>query len=273
MLKVTLRTAALGALLIAAMATLAAPALAFDHQQWDRLLQSHVSWHRDGVASAVDYDGMAADQAALDDYLARLSAVDRATFKSFSDDQKLAFLINAYNAFTVKLILNQESQPDSIRDIGSIFSGPWSQRFFALLGEERTLDEVEHQMIRGNPALMDPRIHFAVNCASVGCPALRPEAYTGERLDAQLADSTRRFLSDRRRNRYDAKNQVLRVSPIFDWYREDFENSAGGLAEYLLRYADALALPAPARRDLEAGDLPIRFLEYDWSLNIESHDP
>lgn len=272
MLKMTLRTA-LGALLIAVMGVLATPALAFDHQQWDRLLQAHVSWHRDGVASAVDYDGMASDQAALDDYLARLSVVDKATFKDFSDDEKLAFLINAYNAFTVKLILNQESRPDSIRDIGSIFSGPWSQRFFTLLGEERTLDELEHRMIRGNPSLMDPRIHFAVNCASVGCPALRTEAYTGEQLDAQLADSTRRFLSDRRRNRYDAEDQVLRVSSIFDWYEEDFEDSAGSLGVYLLQYADALALPEPARRDLQRNDLPIRFLDYDWSLNIESNHP
>ena len=128
-------------------------------------------------------------------------------------------------------------------------------------------------MIRGNPALMDPRIHFAVNCASVGCPALRPEAYTGEWLDAQLADSTRRFLSDRRRNRYDAEAGVLRVSSIFDWYQEDFEDSAGGLGDYLLQYADALALPAEARRNLEAGDLPVRFLDYDWSLNTASNNP
>ena len=127
MLKLTLR-AALGAL-IAVMAVLATPALAFDHQPWDDLLQAHVSEHRDGVASAVDYDGMAADQAALDDYLARLSAVDQATFKGFSNDQKLAFLINAYNAFTVKLILKQDSRPDSIRDIGSIFPAPGASAF------------------------------------------------------------------------------------------------------------------------------------------------
>ncbi|HEX5678595.1 MAG TPA: DUF547 domain-containing protein, partial [Alcanivorax sp.] len=265
MLNKTLR-AALAGLLVVSLGGLAAPALAFDHQQWDRLLDKHVSWRRDGVASAVDYDGMADDAAGLNQYLQRLSDVDMETFDDFSDDQKLAFLINAYNAFTVKLILKQESRPDSIRDIGSIFSGPWSQRFFTLLGKERTLDELEHQMIRGNPALMDPRIHFAVNCASVGCPALRPEAYTGEKLDAQLADSTRRFLSDRRRNRYDADSEVLRVSSIFDWYEEDFEDSAGSLGDYLLQYADILALPPRTRRGLEAGDLPIRFLDYDWSL-------
>ncbi len=272
MLKGTLNTAVAG-LLLTGLSVLAAPAMAFDHQQWDRLLQAHVSWQRDGVASAVDYHGMARDEAVLDRYLDRLSELDKDTFDGFSDDRKLAFLINAYNAFTVKLILKQDTRPESIRDIGSIFSGPWSQRFFTLLGEERTLDEVEHRMIRGNPALMDPRIHFAVNCASVGCPALRPEAYTGDRLEAQLADSTRRFLADRRRNRYDADARVLRVSSIFDWYEEDFEQAAGSLGGYLLRHADTLALPAPARRDLENGDLPIRFLDYDWALNVESNNP
>ena len=245
----------------------------FDHDDWNTLLSKHVDWRRDGVASAVDYDGFAADRDTLSGYLSSLSALSTDRFQALSRPERLAFLINAYNAFTVELILRQDNRPGSIRDIGSIFSGPWSQRFFTLLGKQRTLDEVEHQMIRGNPALMDPRIHFAVNCASVGCPALRPEAYTGEELEAQLADSTRRFLSDRRRNRYDAEDQVLRVSSIFDWYQGDFEDSAGSLADYLLQYADALALPAPARRALKAGDLPIRFLDYDWSLNIGSNHP
>lgn len=245
----------------------------FAHDDWNTLLSKHVNWQRDGVASSVDYDGFTADRDALSGYLSRLSALSMDRFQALSRPDRLAFLINAYNAFTVELILKQDSRPESIRDIGSIFSGPWSQRFFTLLGEERTLDELEHRMIRGNPALMDPRIHFAVNCASVGCPALRPEAYTGDRLEAQLADSTRRFLSDRRRNRYDADVGVLRVSSIFDWYKEDFEQAAGSLDAYLLQYADALSLPASARRDLENGDLPIRFLDYDWALNIERNNP
>ena len=112
-----------------------------------------------------------------------------------------------------------------------------------------------------------------------GASALRRTSRTasvapaGSPSCAQLADSTRRFLSDRRRNRYDAEEQVLRVSSIFDWYEEDFEDSAGGLGDYLLQYADALALPAEARRNREAGDLPVHFLDYDWSLNTASNDP
>ena len=184
-------------LLLPLLLLVASPLLAFDHQRWDRLLAEHVQWQRSGVATGVDYPGFRADRAALDQYLQALSQVSGADFQRWSKDEQLAFLINAYNAFTIDLILRQDSLPDSIRDIGSFFSGPWDQRFFTLLGETRTLDEVEHEMIRGNPALMDPRIHFAVNCASVGCPALRPEAYRAETLEQQLADSTRRFLSDR----------------------------------------------------------------------------
>ncbi|ASK35405.1 DUF547 domain-containing protein [Alcanivorax sp. N3-2A] len=250
-----------------ALLLLSSVAQAFDHGAWNQLLKAHVQWQRGGVASTVDYPGLRADREKLDGYLGRLSAVDQAHFNAFDEAEQLAFLINAYNAFTLKLILDQDTLPDSIRDIGSVFSGPWSQRFFTLLGKERTLDEVEHDLIRGNPALMDPRIHFAVNCASLGCPALRPEAYQGERLDSQLTDSTRRFLSDRSRNYFDAEQQALRVSRIFEWYNEDFVDAAGSLSAFLARYADALALPEAARRALDQGDLKIRFELYDWSLN------
>ena len=254
-------------LLLPLLLLLANPLMAFDHSRWDQLLADHVQWQRDGVTTGVDYPGIRADRVALDEYLAALSQVSNDDFERWSRDQQLAFLINAYNAFTVDLILRQDSLPDSIRDIGSFFSGPWEQRFFTLLGEERTLDEVEHEMIRGNPALMDPRIHFAVNCASVGCPALRPEAYRAEKLAQQLADSTRRFLSDRQRNRFNENPPRLQVSKIFDWYEEDFVDAAGSLHHYLLQYADTLEIPANHRKSLDAEQLKIQFLDYDWSLN------
>ncbi|EKF75915.1 hypothetical protein A11A3_00435 [Alcanivorax hongdengensis A-11-3] len=251
--------------------SLSLPAFAFDHSGWNRLLESHVHWQRDGVASAVDYSGMRQEQAALDRYLASLSAVTPAQFENFSHDEKLAFLINAYNAFTVALILRQPALPDSIRDIGSFFNGPWDQRFFSLLGKKRTLDEVEHTLIRANPSLMDPRVHFALNCASVGCPALRPEAYQGERLDQQLTDNLKRFLSDRQRNRYNSRENRLEVSKIFDWYDDDFEKASGSVERYLLQYADTLALPETARQSLDSDSLDLHFLSYDWSLNREAH--
>lgn len=240
--------------------------LAFDHGGWDVLLDKHVSAERDGVATAVNYDGMGTDRDALKTYLDSLSAVSVAQFDGFTRNQKLAFLINAYNAYTVELIL-REGIPASIRDIGSFFSGPWDKAFFSLLGQPRTLDEVEHEMIRGNPALMDPRIHFAVNCASIGCPALRPEAYTADKLESQLEDSATKFLSDKQRNRYNSDRKALEISKIFDWYEEDFENAAGSVAEYLLPYAGELGVPERKRELLKEDDITIRHLNYDWALN------
>lgn len=193
--------------------------------------------------------------------------MNQAIFNSFSHDEKLALLINAYNAFTVRLILKQDELPESIRDIGGLFSGSWDQAFFTLLGKKSILDELEHGMIRGNPSLMDPRIHFAVNCDSIGCPALRPQTYTAAQLDEQLTDATRRFLSGRQRNRYLQDSGTLAVSSIFDWYRENFEAAAGTLGQCLARYADALGMPEDKRQALRAGEIPIEFLDYDWSLN------
>ncbi|KAF0807685.1 hypothetical protein A6D6_00682 [Alcanivorax xiamenensis] len=242
-------------------------AIAFDHGDWDTLLKKHVHWVRGGVASQVDYQGMAADRPRLDRYLDDLSTVSERQFQDFDRNQQLAFLINAYNAFTLRLILDQTPHPDSIRDIGGLFSGPWDQRFFTLLGERRTLDEVEHGLIRDNPDLMDPRIHFAVNCASIGCPALRPEAYTSERLDWQLEDSTHRFLSDRSRNQFDQESRRLSVSSIFKWYRDDFANAAGDLGAWLADYSGPLGLTTRDADLLRDNRLAIRFLPYDWSLN------
>ncbi len=239
---------------------------AFDHGRWDTLLKEHVTPLRGGVATAVDYNGMDTDRQDLQGYLNALSAVTAAEFQQWPSDEQLSFLINAYNAFTVELIL-LEGQPDSIRDIGNIFSGPWDKEFFSLLGQPRTLDEVEHEMIRGNPELMDPRIHFAVNCASIGCPALRPEAYTADRLAAQLQDSAVKFLSDTQRNRFNADSNALEISKIFDWYEGDFEDAAGSVAEYLLPYADQLGVPAALRKTLKEDNIRIRHLDYDWQLN------
>ena len=242
------------------------PLLAFDHSGWNTLLAEHVAPLRGGVATAVDYAGMRRDQEQLDAYLESLSGVSIRGFKDFSRDEKLAFLINAYNAYTIKLILLEDT-PDSIRDIGNFLSGPWDKEFIFLLGKARTLDELEHEMIRGNPDLLDPRIHFAVNCASIGCPALRPEAYTADNLEAQLEDSTRKFLSDKQRNRFNADKNALEVSKIFDWYEEDFENAAGSLAEYLLPYADELGVPEEKRQLMKNDDITIRHLDYNWKLN------
>lgn len=252
--------------LLLLLVPLAAYAGGFDQSLWNQLLHDHVVWIRGGVASRVDYSGFANDHEKLKRYLNAVSSVTREEFESWSRDEQLAFLINAYNAWTIELVLSHYPGIDSIRDIGFWFiQSPWEISFIALFGEKRTLDEIEHRI---RQHFHDPRIHFALNCASVGCPALRPEAYTGEALDSQLADSAHRFLSDRKRNRLEGN--TLMVSSIFDWYRSDFAqgwHGADTLGEFLALYKQALGLTDAQAQALKAGKMDIGFLEYDWSLN------
>jgi hypothetical protein len=240
----------------------------FDHSRWDMLLKQHVLPLNGGQASQVDYQGFADDKPELDRYLAALSKVKSGEFDAWPKDEQLAFLINAYNAWTVDLILTKWPDLDSIKDLGSFFRSPWSQSFIPLLGETRSLDDIEHNLIRGSDRYQDPRIHFAVNCASVGCPALRNEAYTGKHLEAQLDEQTRLFLQDRSRNR--AESDKLLLSSIFKWYREDFEKGWKGyssLEQFLLNHAADLSLTPAESQKLKDKDMSIRFLDYDWALN------
>ena len=258
-------------LLIAIMLCAATPTLAaFDqtHQAWTTLLKAHVVEVRDGHNTRVDYQAFMENRAALQDYLSQLSGVSRETYESWTREQQLAFLINAYNAFTVELILTGYPDIESIKDLGGFFSSPWSKRFFTLLGEERTLDEVEHEMIR--PHFDEPRIHVAVNCASIGCPALRTEAYVGASLDAQLEDALVRFLGDRQRNRYNPDSEELEVSSIFDWYGDDFDSTQlnlDGIEDLFAQYADQLAATPEGRTKIRNRDADIDFLDYNWKLN------
>ena len=240
----------------------------FDHAAWDGLLKEHVRVIGGGIATQVDYSGMAADRVILKAYLDEVAMVSRSTFDSWSSAAQLALLINVYNACTVDVILEEYPDIDSIRDIGFFLSSAWNQKFASLFGEQVTLDEIEHDMIRGWGRYQEPRIHFAVNCAAIGCPALRAEAYAGDKLGAQLEDSTKRFLSDRSRNYYD--NGRMYISSIFDWYEEDFEQGWGGIdsvAEFLAEYVAELEVDMSVANQLRADNIRIRHLKYDWSLN------
>lgn len=235
---------------------------------FDQLLRTHVSDLPGGHASVVDYRALARQRVMLQGYLAALAAVSRTEFERWPSDFQLAFLINAYNAGTLDLVLSAKPGITSIKDLGSWFSSPWKKPLLPLLGNVRTLDEIEHELIRGSGRYPDPRIHFAVNCASIGCPALRTEAYDGARLEAQLEQQAQRFLSDRSRNRV-AQGQ-LQVSAIFKWYRADFEQGwrgARSLGAFLALYADALALSPSQAQALREQRMPIQFLDYDWRLN------
>jgi len=223
-----------------------------------------------GVSSTVRYAGFKAQRAGLKATLTTLSAVTAAEYAGWTKPQQLAFLVNAYNAFTIELILTRYPDLKSIKDLGGVFESPWKKKFFRLLGSERSLDELEHGLIRAPGVFDDPRIHVAVVCASIGCPMLRNEAFVAERLDAQFDDAMRRFLSDRQRNRFDAANGTLAVSKIFDWYQKDFEQGHRGidsLKTLIARYADRLADAPAAQAELRAGRYKLSFLDYDWALN------
>ncbi len=252
------------ALLAASPAALAE----FDHgySTWDGLVKRHVKWLPDNKQSRVDYDAFRADRKALQQVLGDLSAVSPQIFQSWPRAQQMAFLINAYNAFTIELILTRYPDLKSIKDLGSLFQSPWKKEFFTLLSEKRHLDWIEHERLR--PVYKDWRIHAAVNCASIGCPALRDEAFVAARLETQLEDGMQRFLADRTRNR--VRNGRLEVSMIFKWFREDFEQGQLGvrrLEDVFARYAKLLSDDAAVQSRLQAGSVPVDFLDYDWSLN------
>ncbi len=251
----------------------AASASGFDHEysDYNRLLKAHVVWINDGKASRVDYAALKKDRESLQSVLDDLSAVGRDTYDSWEKPKRLAFLINAYNAFTLELILTKYPDLKSIKELGSLFTSAWKKEFFTLLGKKRHLDWVEHGMIRKKGVFNEPRIHFAVNCASIGCPALRDEAYVYERLEEQLEDQKIRFLTDRSRNRYDAKDNELQVSKIFDWYKEDFERGWRGYdsrTEFFAKNATYLADEKENVNQIRNKEVvDISFLDYDWDLN------
>jgi Protein of unknown function, DUF547 len=241
-------------LILAAALWIALPAAAFDHGHaaWDALLKKHVVLLDGGKASRFKYAEAARERAALKTYLDSLSRVSEAHFSAWTRPEQMAFLINAYNASTVEKILTRYPDLGSIWDFGKIFGNPFRERFFVLLGGAKSLDDLEHGVLRKN--YREPRIHYALNCASIGCPMLREEAYVGVRLEQQLEEQAQRFLADRSRNRF--RDGRLEVSKIFDWYKEDFEPRE----QYFMQYAGILGVPTGARPALA-------FLDYDWSLN------
>jgi hypothetical protein len=213
---------------------------------------------------------LAKDRAALRAYLDTLAQVSEQEFMAWGKPQQLAFLINAYNAGMVELVLTRYPKLRSVWDFGKVFNNPFKKRFITLFGRDYSLDMIEHETIRVPGAYDEPRIHFAVNCASIGCPMLREEAYVGERLKAQLEEQTRRFLSDRSRNRYNAANGSLEVSEIFKWYREDFEKGYRGIRsreQFFAKYAAQLAENPQHQKQLRERKPDIRHLDYDWDLN------
>ena len=219
-----------------------------DHSMYGELLGKYV---KNGF---VDYQGFKNEEDKLDSYLKVLEKTDT---KKLSRNEQFAFYINAYNAWTIKLILSEYPGVESIKDLGSILKSPWKREFCRIDGGLVTLDHIEHEILR--PRFKDPRVHFAVNCASKSCPPLISEPYIGSILDQQLDDSTRAFINDSKHNRLDG--DALYVSKIFKWFGEDFDNDISG---FFLKYAEKDLKVALETRKYS---VRIKYLDYDWALN------
>ncbi|MEO5761285.1 MAG: DUF547 domain-containing protein [Vicinamibacteria bacterium] len=232
----------------------------FDHSGFDTLLRRHV------VAGMVNYDAFASSKE-FSVYLGKLSTFDPA---GLSRDEQLAFWINAYNAYTIRLI-TKHGERTSIRNINKAFGffkglGPWAEKLVVVGGKTYDLETVEQQIIR--PTFKEPRIHFALVCAAMGCPPLRSEAYTGADLERQLEDQTRAFLrASPAKNRVDVATRTVWVSQVFQF--NDYEKDFGGSKPALMRFIARSYTEGPERALLEAGDATLRYTDYDWTLNSQ----
>ena len=219
-----------------------------DHQIFGELL---AKYNQDGH---IDYAGFKKEETRLDAYLADLAKADPG---SFPRNERFAFYVNAYNAWTIKLILSGYPGVESIKEFGSLFKSPWKKKFIKIGGEIISLDHIEHDILR--PEFKDPRVHFAVNCASKGCPPLYGEPFTGSKLDMQLNSTTKLFINNPEFNRLE--ENTLYVSSIFKWFSEDFNDDIIG---FFKRYASPeLKNEITARRS----SLEVKYIVYDWSLN------
>ncbi len=236
---------------------LATTAFGLDHSKFADVLDQY----QDSTTGNIAYSQLKADIATdadhpLTEYTGLLSSVTTQEFNSWQRNDQMAFLINAYNAFTLQLVADN-FPIGSIRDIGGAFSSPWSKSFFSLLGGQiTTLDQVEHTWLR--PKYQDYRIHAAVNCASVSCPALRYEPFVGSDLDAQLDEQMKIWVTDTTKNLFSGNS--TKISKIFDWYGSDFVQWGGGIKSVLKKYADP-------QFDSAIDQSRIGYQSYNWNLN------
>jgi len=220
----------------------------FDHQyrNYGLILNDHVN------NGKVDYGKLKANSADLDLVLVEFAGVTKAQFVSWDKDKQLAYLINLYNAATLDLVADNYPLK-SIKDIGS----PWDKNVVNLHGNQISLNQLEHEVIRKN--FKEPRIHFALVCAAKGCPVLISDAYVGSKLSSQLEGVTKNFLSAGDKNKIDDANQVIVVSPIFDWFADDFKGQSGSVVAFLAPYY--------SKNPEDLKTYQIKYTNYDWTLN------
>jgi len=228
-----------------------------DHGQWASFLDKYISAGEDGIGRLAYGKVTSADRALLGSYLTQLQ---RTVISDYSRSEQLAYWINLYNATTVKVILDHYPV-DSITDIdispGFFSNGPWDAKLVKVEGEDLSLNDIEHRILR--PIWRDPRIHYSVNCASMGCPDLLDQPYTGATAEAQLEAAARRFVNHPRGARFDGDRLV--VSKIYDWYQVDFGDSDAGVVQHLRLYAEGELSKRLASWKSGLGS------DYDWRLN------
>ncbi|UQD57342.1 DUF547 domain-containing protein [Flavobacterium sp. K5-23] len=210
-----------------------------DHKQWDDLLRKNVS-----AKGNVNYKGFKKEAKQLQSYLDELA--NKTPEKSWSKNAVLAYWINAYNAFTVKLIIDNYPVK-SIKDIND----PWGKKFFTLGGKKYSLEQIEHEILR---KMDEPRIHFAINCASFSCPNLLNEAYTEAKIEKQLESVSKSFVNDKTKNTISADR--IEISEIFNWFSGDFKTK-GTLIDFLNQYSSTKINKKAT----------VKFKSYNWNLN------
>ena len=221
-----------------------------DNRLYAELLSKHT---RDGL---VDYASFKAEHPKLKQYLAYLAGINP---DELNRDDAFAYYINLYNAATIDLVLENYPGIDSIKDIGGFFGKPWKIEFITLKGKKVHLDHVEHEILR--PTYKDPRLHFAVNCASLGCPPLYAKPFEGETIDATLDELARQNMADPAHTRLDGDD--LYVSKVFDWFGEDW----GGKEDKIAFVRKHSAPDQAAKIDRLDSNLDLKYSDWDWTLN------
>ena len=234
----------------------------FNYQDYAQVLKTYVN-----AQGLVNYSGLQANRAQLDRFVQSMGAVPQNVYQSWSEQQRLAFLINAYNAFTLQSIIDQNPLKSSIRRI----PGVWKRRKFLVAGEQKTLDNIEHATIRKE--FSEPRIHAALVCAAISCPPLLNEPYTGDKLEQQLEERSSKWIKGVHGLAIDRNSNTVSISAIFKWFGEDwlsqyetnqFKGNAKEKAS--LNFASKYLSPQDAQY-LRAGNYRVKYLNYDWALN------
>lgn len=220
------------------------------HDLWDKLVKEHV--HESGL---VDYKGFIEDSTRLNQYLTKLEN-HHPNDQNWSKEEQLAYWINAYNAFTIKLI-NNHYPVSGIKELVNgpnipFVNSPWDIKFITIEGEEYDLNNIEHDILRER--FSEPRIHFAINCASISCPVLRKEAYTSEKIAKQLKEQTYTFINNPAKNKI-SEDRIV-ISRIFKWFTNDFTQD-GSITAYVNQYTST---------DIKQ-EAEVDYMDYDWSLN------